>query len=67
MKKRRFFFHYRRATNGMTIHWKNECIPVVDVVCKVACETKRNKKQPKLVMQGFAKNVSVHDGIGVIE
>lgn len=57
--KRRFFFHYRRATGGMTVHFAGKCIPCVDVVCDVPVETKRNKRQPRMVLRGFAKNVKV--------
>ena len=59
-KSYRFFFHYRRKTKGMTVHFRGTCIPVTDVECRVKCETKRNKVQPYLVLQGFCKNVEVH-------
>lgn len=65
-KKYRFFFHYRKQTGGMTVHFRGQCIPVFDVECKVKCETKRNKTQPHLVLRGFCKNVEVVDNKAII-
>lgn len=64
---RRFFFHYRKSDGKMTIHYKNQCIVVNEVVCKVPCETKRNKRQPRLVMRGYCKKVQVVNGVGIVE
>lgn len=43
----------------MTIHFRKQCIIVDEVICNVKCESKRNKKQPKLVMQGFANKINI--------
>jgi hypothetical protein len=55
----------------MTIHFRNKCELVDDIKCFVPCNTKWNKRQPYLVMQGFAKNLTIklEKGklIGVIE
>jgi hypothetical protein len=59
-KKYRFFYHYRRSDGKMSVHFKKSCIPCNDVICKVPCETKRNKIQPFLVLQGFAKDVIIN-------
>ncbi len=64
---RRFFYHYRKCDKRMSVHFKNQCIPVMDVVCKVPCETHRNKRQPFLVMRGFASSVRVEGGKAIIE
>jgi len=61
-KKYRFFFHYRKQTGGMTVHFRGQCIPAFDVECKVKCETKRNKTQPHLVLQGYCKDVLLEEG-----
>lgn len=61
-KKRRFFFHYRRQTKLVTLHWKGACIPVDHIDCQVPCETKWNKTAPLLVMQGWAQNVEIENG-----
>lgn len=67
MKKLRFFYHYRKQTGGMSIHFKDKCSVVDNVICKVACETHWRKTQPMLVMRGFCKNVKIENGIGIIE
>lgn len=64
--KRRFFFHYRKSTGQMTVHFGGQCIPCRDIKCMNAVETKRNKRQPFLVMQGFAENVVIKDGVVII-
>ena len=64
--KRRFFFHYRKTTKGMTVHYCGKCIPCIDVKCLVQCETKRNKRQPFLVMQGFAESVELKGNWAII-
>lgn len=60
-KKYRFFYHYRRSDKMMSVHFRNQCIPCIDVICNVPTETKRNKIQPYLVIQGFANNITVED------
>lgn len=62
-KKYRFFFHYRKQTKGMTVHFRGKCIPCHDVVCRQSVETKRNKQQPYLVMQGFATSVELIEDV----
>lgn len=51
----------------MSIHFRGACMRAKDVVCKVPCETKWNKRQPQLVMQGYATKVEITDNIAVIE
>lgn len=54
----RFFFHYHRhGERKMTVHFRGKCIQVDEVICKRPCETKWNKKQPRLVMRGYCKGV----------
>jgi hypothetical protein len=65
-KKYKFFFHYRKQTGGMTVHFKGKCIPVYDVECRVKCETKRNKNQPRLVISGYCSDVLVEDEKAII-
>lgn len=61
-KKHRFFYHYRRSSQGMTVHYRGQCIPCKNVRCHVPTETKWNKQQPLLVIQGFASCVEIVDG-----
>ena len=67
MLKRRFFYHYRKCDGQMSVHFKNQCIPCWDVDCRVPCETKRNKRQPYLVMQGYATKITKRGGTVTIE
>lgn len=53
----RFFFHYRKHEDGMSVHFRNKCYPVDLVDCHVRNVTKRNKTQPRVVQQGFATAV----------
>ena len=59
MKKKRFFFHFRKSTGELTLHWNNQCIPVKNIVCQVPLETKWNTSQPKVVLRGFAQTVEI--------
>jgi len=61
MKKYRFFYHYYKQKNKMSIHFKNTCVVVDNIVCNVPCQTKWNKQQPLLVMQGFAQSVTIEN------
>ena len=65
-KTYRYFYHYFKGKRDMSVHFKNKCSVVNDIVCKVPCETKWRKTQPQLVMQGFCKNVEIKDGVAYI-
>ncbi len=66
MKKYRFFYHYSHQNRKMSIHFKKQCMIVDNIICNVTCQTKWNKTQPNLVMQGFCKEVIIKDNIGYI-
>ena len=53
----RFFFHYRKCDGQMSVHFRGQCIPCKNVECCVTCQTKYNKRQPYLVLQGWAVSV----------
>jgi hypothetical protein len=57
MKKYRFFYHYNRRHDKMSVHFRDKCIICENVACLVNTETKRNKKQPHVVVRGFCENV----------
>jgi len=50
----------------MSVHWKGLCIKTDNIDCRVPCETKWNKRQPYLTMQGFASSVRQEDKDGKI-
>ena len=67
MKKYRFFFHYRRSTGGMTIHFRGKCYSCKNLECTVPVETKYNKIQPRLVLQGYCTEIVIeYDKIVII-
>lgn len=63
---RRFFYHFRKQTKGMTVHYKNQCIAVKNVVCNCPAETKWSDKQPRLVMRGYCNNVKIENDTAYI-
>jgi hypothetical protein len=66
LKKRRFFFHFRKSTGELTLHWNKQCIQVKDIVCNVPLETKWNKQQPRVVLRGFASDIQITNGKALI-
>lgn len=67
MKQYRFFFHYRRSTNGMTVHFRGKCYPTKNVECKVQVETKYSQTQPRLVLRGYCKEIIVQEDKIIIQ
>jgi hypothetical protein len=67
MKKYRFFFHYRKSTAGMTVHFKKSCAAVKEISCNVPVETKWSKNQPNIVMQGWANSVEIKNNRAIIK
>lgn len=61
MKAKRFFFHFRKTTGELTLHWNKKCIPIKNIRCEVPVETKWNTIQPKVVLQGFAKYAIINE------
>lgn len=50
----------------MSVHFRNTCFIVDNVICKAECETKWNKSQPNLVMRGFSKKLTIKNGTATI-
>ena len=65
MKKYRFWFHYnkpeRRKTGKpvMTVHYRDRCIMADNIECNVETETHRRKRQPYMVIRGWAESVKI--------
>lgn len=59
MSTYRFFYHYHKAHGRMTIHFRKACHSVQHIRCEVPCETKWRTAQPRIVMQGFARDVII--------
>jgi hypothetical protein len=58
-KPHRFFYHFNKGKKAMSVHWQGQCLIVNDVDCRVRAKTKWNKRQPMLVMQGYARQVDI--------
>ena len=67
MKKYRFFYHFYKQQGKMSIHFRDKCTVVDDVICAAPCETKWKKTQPRLVMQGYATEVNIINNKGYIK
>lgn len=61
-KEYRFSFHYHKQRDMMSVHFRKACFLVKDVQCLTSCVSKYNKTQPRLVMQGWAKEVIIPKG-----
>ena len=63
MKKYRFFFHYnkplskQRGEHIWSVHWRNKCYFVKNIICQPETTSKTNKTQPYVVMRGFTHKV----------
>lgn len=57
--KYRFFYHYNKKENKLTVHYRKKCIIADNIMCTVPTESKWNKQQPYIVMQGWAKEVKI--------
>ena len=60
-KKYRFFYHYFKQKKCMSVHFKKQCMQCKDIVCYAPTQSKWNKTQPILVMQGYSSNVEFID------
>lgn len=66
MAKYRFFYHYYKAKGKMSVHFRGICYVVDNVVCMAPCETKWNRTQPRLIMRGFASDLTIKDKVAYI-
>lgn len=66
MRKYRFYYHYYRAKQCLSVHWRGACYTAKDVVIQVPTESKWKKGQPHLVIQGYAHDVQFREGVAYI-
>jgi mannose-6-phosphate isomerase-like protein (cupin superfamily) len=64
--KYRFFYHYFKQKGMMTVHFRGKCHTVQNVTCVVPCQTHHQKRQPRLVMRGWAERVAIINESAVI-
>lgn len=65
-KRYRFFYHYNKPLDKMTVHFRGVCYNADDIDCNPPARSKRNKTQPRLVMQGWARKVTAYSDVIVI-
>jgi hypothetical protein len=66
MKRYRFFYHYHKRYNEMSVHFRGKCMRAKNVYCSVPCETRWNKTQPHLTMRGYAHEAELRDDLDTI-
>jgi len=69
-----FFFHYNKPASRqkgspvISLHYKQQCHLVGNVVCNVPTKGKINvKRQPNFVMAGKAENVLIENNVAYID
>lgn len=69
---RAFWFHYNKPASKtvgkpqITIHYKNECIIVDNLICNVPTLGRLRKTQPHWVVAGKTRGIDIKDGIATI-
>lgn len=66
MKQYRFFFHYNKSKNCMTVHYRGECLTTKHIKCGVPIETKWNPEQPRLVLRGWCSGLVINPSADTI-
>lgn len=67
-----FFFHYNKPASArsgapvLSLHFGKKCHLVNNIVCGVPTYGHVNKRQPRFVMKGKAKSISIVEGIAHI-
>lgn len=59
MKEYKFFYHFYKQYNCMSVHFKGFCYKTKNVECNVPCSSKWRLGQPILVMEGKAKEIKI--------
>jgi hypothetical protein len=72
-RPRSFFFHFnkpltmRRKKPTISVHYRGACHFVDNVVAKVPTLGRIRKTQPRFVMTGVAKSMTIVEGVSVLE
>ncbi len=71
-KQYKFFFHYNKPASTakgkpvITVHYRNQCIPVSNVIVDVKTKGEIRKQQPRFVVAGKATKVDVINDVAYI-
>jgi len=72
-KTYRFFYHYNKpesrktGIDKLTLHYRGQCHIVEKIICLVPTETKNNKHQPRIVVQGLTSGVVIDRDVATIK
>lgn len=67
------WFHYNKPYSRQTgedywsVHFRDTCYFVKSIKCGIPTFSKNNKRQPRVVMKGYARSVVIDDECAVIE
>jgi hypothetical protein len=71
-KKYVVWFHYNKPYSQKhkidmwSVHYRGVCHIVEKIVCNIPTFSKNNKTQPRVVMKGYAHEVSMDNGVATI-
>lgn len=71
-KTRAFWFHYNKPVSltagrpQISVHYRGRCHIVDNIECRVTTRGRVRKKQPRFVVAGVCRNMSVVDGVAII-
>ena len=72
VKKYVVWFHYNKpysikhGVDMWTVHYRNSCHIVEQIICNIPTFSKNNKNQPRVVMKGYAKKVKIDENVAII-
>ena len=67
-----FYYHYSKPASKkfkipkLSLHFNGACHLVNSIACKVPTFTKNNKRQPLIVVKGYANKIKIVDKIAII-
>lgn len=67
-----FYFHYHKQASKrvgrpqVSVHFRDQCYIVDNLVCERPCRGRIRKRQPFFVMAGKAREFRVERGVGVL-
>ena len=72
LTKMRFFLHYnkplsrQKRENWWTLHYQGQCVPIRHFTTSVILQDRERKTQPKAVVWGDAKHISITNHHAII-
>lgn len=72
-KRYRFFYHYNKPLSQqkkkpvISVHYRKQCLFADNVIVNVKTRGRINKRQPRFVVTGKAKSITIRKGIAYIE